>query len=87
MNTFMRFHHTIQAIPAALTPLKRGVWAVWFCLACAMERRFFAANAAPSGAAFGKSHVPIRLPHRAPLSSISRWWMARRAGNIREGPD
>ena len=86
MSIFMRFYHTIQAIPAALAPLKRGVWVAWFCLACAMGRRLFAVNA-PPGAIHGKSYAPIRLLHRGAHSGISRWWMARRAGNIREGPD
>ena len=86
MSTFMRFYYTIQAIPAALTPQKRGGWAVWFCLACAMGRRPFAIDIS-HGAVPRKSHAPIRLLHGGAHSGISRWWIARRAGNIREGPD
>lgn len=86
MSTFMRFHHTIQAIPAALTPLKRGVWAVWFCLACAAGRRLFAAGHT-AGASHSPSHAPAPPLLGAAHSGTSRWWMARRLGNIREGPD
>lgn len=92
----MRFYHTIQAIPAALTPLKRGVWAAWFCLNGARGRRPFAPFRCrvsdespgyqyrfPTGSPGPKNGRGVVGQSRAPAS----WMLARMAGNIREGPD
>lgn len=96
MSIFMRFYHTIQAIPAALTPLKRGVWAAWFCLAGARGRRLFTR---PFRRVWDKSsRYQTRALNGSPGRANGRgapgqtgipvsWFLALYAGNIREGPD
>ena len=84
MSIFMRFYYTIQAIPTALTPQKRGGWAVWFCLVCVLGRRLFATGASPGVRRPSHAQAPLWAAHPG---GISRRLMALRAGNIREGPD
>lgn len=96
MNIFMRFYHTIQAIPAALTPLKRGAWAVWFCLAGACGRRLLTPSRRRVSDKSSRYQTralncgPGRANGRGapgqtgvPVSGL----LALYAGNIREGPD
>ena len=92
MKIFMRFHYAIQATPAALTPLMRGVWAVWFCLADAWGYRPFAFNPPGRRVAgnalqkFAKTETGCTGAGEAP-GSLFRWQLMRLWGNIREGPD
>lgn len=96
MSIFMRFYHTIQAIPAALTLLKRGAWAAWFCLAGARGRRFSApfrrrvSDKSPRYRHRFQNGNPGRFSGRgipAPCRAPAHRLLARLAGNIREGPD
>lgn len=90
----MRFHLAIQAIPAALTLLKRGVWAVWFCRACARGRRFSLFGAPVWPVSPGKSlhQYAVKAGPACPEvlwqnGALVRWRLIRLQGNIREGPD